>query len=183
MSLPPNIILLGFMGSGKTTSGKELSKLTGFTFVDTDNWIEEKSKKKVAKIFAEEGELFFRRQEKEAVEWLEEGKHHIVSTGGGIWMDKENREKLLGIGWCVWLKVTALTALKRVENNLSQRPLLAQARDPQRTIEELLAAREPFYSLAHAFFETDGKTPGEVALEIFQYIKREPPFDLSEMPE
>jgi shikimate kinase len=135
------------------------------------------------RIFAEEGELFFRRQEKQAVEWLKASKHHVVSTGGGIWMDQENREKLLGAGWCVWLKVTAFTALKRVENNLSQRPLLAQSRDPKRTVEELLAAREPLYSLAHASFDTDGKTPGEVALEIFHFLKREPPFDLPKMPE
>jgi shikimate kinase len=182
MNLAPNIILLGFMGSGKTTTGKELSKLTGFQFVDTDHLIEEKNNKKVARIFAEEGELFFRFQEKEAVKWLETGRNHVVSTGGGIWMDPENRQKLLDAGWCVWLKVTASTVLKRVENNLSQRPLLAHSPDPKRTIEELLTAREPFYSLAHVSFDTDGKNPGEVALEIFHHLKREPPFDLSEMP-
>jgi len=171
------------MGSGKTSTGKELSKLTGFQFVDTDYWIEEKNKKKITKIFEEEGELFFRHQEKEAIEWLKTLKKHVVSTGGGIWMDEINREKLQNEGWCVWLKVTAPMALQRVGSTLSQRPLLARSNNPGRIIEKLLAEREPCYSLAQASFETDGKTPGEVALEIFQYIKRKPPFDLSEMQE
>ena len=182
MKLPPNVILIGTMGAGKTSTGKELARILKFEFWDMDQWIEQKSGQKVREIFEEKGEPFFRQQETNAIDWLVDKNYYVISTGGGVWNDPKNREKLLRRGWCVWLKVTAKGALHRVGLNLEQRPLLASSSDPLATVQRLLNEREPFYSLAHERVETDGKTPGEVALEIHRKFLETKPFEQGDTP-
>jgi len=175
----PNVILVGAMGAGKTFTGKELSHLLEFQFWDMDQWIEQQCKKKIKEIFQDEGEVFFRKKETEAVDFLKDKKHYVISTGGGVWVGEGNRVKLLNGGWCVWLKVSAKEIFKRVGPNLETRPLLTSSPKPLTTIEEILAQREPLYSLAHARVETDGRNPKDVALEIHRLLLEARPFDLS----
>ena len=181
MTLPPNIILVGFMGSGKTVTGKELSKILGFRFWDMDQWIEDKTGEKIPALFEKKGEKFFREQEGEAVQWLAQQKGQVASTGGGAWLSRANREILLTLGWCVWLKVTPEEAWKRVGVHIGQRPLLSRSDEPLVEIKSLLHQREPFYAQAHAHFETNGRNPSEVALEILESLKKSRPFDLPEL--
>jgi len=155
-----------------------LAKILKFDFWDMDQWIEHKLHKKVKDIFLEDGEPFFREQETQAIDWLIDKKKYVVSTGGGVWVEDKNRAKLLGMGWSVWLKVSASEALKRVGAHLEQRPLLASSPDPRASFEAILAKREPFYSLAHAQVETDGKSPREAAKEIHRLLLKANPFDL-----
>lgn len=183
MKLPPNIILTGFMGCGKTSTGKELAKVLDFEFCDVDQWIEEKNKKKIPKIFEENGEGYFRQQERHAIRALAAQKNSIIATGGGAWIDQENRERLLQTGWCVWLKVSIESVWQRIGSHISQRPLLAQSPNPLETMAIMLNEREPFYSLAHSRIDTDGKIPKEVALEVVGTIQKEKPFDLPPMQE
>lgn len=178
MGLPPNIILVGFMGSGKTSTGKELANILGFQFLDMDQLIEEKTDKKIKTIFEEKGEPFFRNQEKEVIDQIRSKKHCIISTGGGAWINQENRELLLTLGWCVWLKVSAEKAWKRVSPHLLQRPLLTGHNASLKRLSDMLNTRDPLYSLAHHSFDTDEKNPKEAALEIFRVLKEEQPFDL-----
>ena|SRR5579872_1299830 len=181
MSLPNNIILIGFMGSGKTSTGKELSKLLGYNFWDMDQWIEGKIGKKVSKIFEENGEEYFRTQEAEAVNWLKNKKFLVISTGGGCWINQVNREKLKKIGWCVWLKISPEKALERIGTHLSQRPLLARSKKPLMEIKKIFSMRNPFYSLADVSFVTDDKRPKEIALEIIKALQEDHPIDLPPM--
>jgi shikimate kinase len=167
-----NIILLGFMGSGKSSTGRELATILNYEFVDMDQWIEMKNGKSISEIFSTMGEVYFRQEEKGAIEVIKQKRNQVISTGGGVWINDSNRIILLNSGWCVWLKVSAKQALKRVESNLSQRPLLASSRDPFAKIESLLKARNPIYSLSHSTIETDEKTPMEVALEIVELFKK-----------
>jgi shikimate kinase len=178
MGLPSNIVLIGFMGSGKTSTGKELSKILNFHFWDIDSWIEERNGIKISEIFEKHGELFFRRQEEEAIKYLTGKNNYIVSTGGGTWVDKNNRENLLKLGWCVWLKVTPENVWQRVSNHLDQRPLLLKSKNPVEYLEILLKERIPFYSLAQASFDTSKKNPKEIAFEIIETLKKYRPFDL-----
>src|SRR6185295_14740375 len=141
MNLPSNVILVGFMGSGKTSTGKELARLLGFDFLDMDQLIEEKNKMKIPEIFEKKGEGFFRTQEKETVEWLKSKRNCVVSTGGGVWTDQVNRENLMMIGFCVWLKVSAAKALERIGSNITQRPLLSESQDPLVAAEKMLKER------------------------------------------
>jgi shikimate kinase len=179
MQLPPNVILVGFMGSGKTSTGKELARLLDFQFLDVDQWIEENNKKSIKTIFEESGEGFFRAQEKSALERLKDKIRHVISTGGGAWMDAENRDLLMRLGWCVWLRVSPQEAWKRISRQQEQRPLLTGKEDPFQKLTSLMELRNPAYSTAHYQINTDEKGPHEVALEIVHRLNRERPFDLS----
>jgi shikimate kinase len=179
MLFNPNIILVGFMGSGKTSTGKEISKILGLRFWDMDKWIEKKNKEKIIKIFQKKGESFFRQQERKAVLWLSRQKNYVVSTGGGTWLQKKNREKLLESGWCVWLKVSAGDVWKRVGAHLEKRPLLSRSKDPKQKIRSLLSERNPHYALAHASVDTTEKNPRQVAVEVVKVFKKMKPFDPS----
>lgn len=165
------------MGSGKSSTGRELATILNYEFVDMDQWIEIKNGKSISEIFATMGEVYFREEEKGAIEFIKRKKNLVISTGGGVWINDSNRMILLNSGWCVWLKVSAKQALKRVESNLSQRPLLASTRDPLAKIKSLLETRNPIYSISHSTIETDEKTPSEVALEIAELFKNTRPFD------
>ena len=171
MKFSPVIILVGFMGSGKTSTGKELAKSLQFDFLDTDHWIEEKNKKTITQIFKEDGEDFFRTEEKKAIDWIREHKKVVVSTGGSLWMNENNRNQLLSLGWCVWLRVSAEMAWKRVEPNSNQRPLLEKMRNPLDELAKMIEKRNPVYEAAHSSFYTDGKNPKQVAVEIAQVLK------------
>ncbi len=172
MEIPFNIVLVGFMGSGKTSTGKELSKILNYHFFDMDSWIEEKKGEKILEIIEKHGEAFFRQQEEEAIKWLIGKKYYVVSTGGGTWVDKKNRENLFKIGWCIWLKVSHTNIWQRVSAHLDQRPLLLKSKDPLAYLEILLKERAPFYSLAHASYDTNRKNPKEAALEIIENLKK-----------
>jgi shikimate kinase len=179
MKFPSVIILIGFMGAGKTSTGKDLAKLLSFDFFDTDHWIEEKNKKNITQIFKENGENFFRLEEKKVICWIRNQVKSVISVGGGLWMDEENRDQLLSLGWCVWLKVSPEMAWKRVKIHLEQRPLLAQAKDPLAEIKSMMKKRDPIYQLAHSCFLTDDKDSKQVANEILKLLKRDSIIDLS----
>src|SRR3990170_4632253 len=99
-----NIILTGFMGSGKTEVGKRLAKRLGYTFMDTDLLIEEKTGKSISDIFSKDGELFFRDIETLILTELSGINEHVISTGGGIVTKKENILLLKKTGFIIWLK-------------------------------------------------------------------------------
>ncbi len=178
MALPPNIVLVGFMGSGKTSTGKELSKILNYDFWDVDSWIEEKNGEKIPEIFEKKGEEFFRQQEEDAIKWLIGKKKYVVSTGGGTWVDKNNRESLLKLGWCIWLKVSPENIWQRVSSHLEKRPLLSKSKNPIEYLDILLKERIPFYSLAQASFDTNRKNPKDIAIEIIDVLKKDCPFNL-----
>lgn len=179
MTFPPNIILVGFMGSGKTETGKAISEMLDLHFWDMDEWIEQTTNEKISDLFEKKGEAFFRRRESEAVLWLKGKKNYVVSTGGGAWIQETNRRLLLETGWCVWLKVSAEDVWRRVGPRLNQRPLLSSSKNPMKTIKSLLDKRNPRYSLAHESFNTSGKNPQQVALEVVKVFEKSGPFLLS----
>ena len=123
--LPNKIILVGYMGSGKTTVGKKLAKQLGYNFVDTDEYIVEKEGRSISDIFRDSGEEYFRNLETSIIDELNEKYSNcIISTGGGMPLRKENREKLLNMGKVYFLNASADTIYIRVKNS-TDRPLLA----------------------------------------------------------
>jgi shikimate kinase len=133
----------------------------------------------VKEIFRLKGEPYFRQAESRVLTECFESEKCILATGGGLWMNEENRNRLLHDAWCVWLKVNPEMAWERVRANLAERPLLASADDPRKKIRELIEKREPLYSLANACVDTTGKTQEEVSCAIMEKLKEQRPFDLS----
>ncbi len=141
-----NIVLIGFMGAGKTSLGKAVSKSLGVSFLDTDDLIEQAEGKKISEIFAEKGEEHFRALETQTLRSLAERQGgFVLSVGGGLPLREENRPLLHEIGCVVYLKVGIDTLAQRLGDD-TKRPLLHQGEGTLREkITRILAVREPLY--------------------------------------
>jgi len=146
-----NIILIGFMGTGKTTVGLRLAETLGWTFTDTDQQIEKLAGKPIPEILAEEGEEHFRQLETKVLESLGSRERLVVSTGGGAVLRAANREAMLRSGLVVALKADAETIISRVRGD-TNRPLLAG--DPEGKVRQLLQERAGAYDFAHVTIDT-----------------------------
>lgn len=157
MSYGKNIVLIGFMGSGKTTMGIKLSYKYRMPVEDTDKLIERAEGRTIQEIFSAEGEEYFRRKETALLQELAERKGgKIYSVGGGTPVRPENRELLKQLGTVVYLRVTPETVFERVKNDTS-RPLL-QCEDPMARIRELLEQRrEAYETCADVVVDMDGE--------------------------
>lgn len=166
-----NIVLIGFMGCGKTTVGEKLAADLSFDFLDTDQYIEEKEAMTINDIFATKGEEYFRGLETSSLKELVAGTNKtIVSSGGGLPLRKENAELLQKLGFVVYLKVEKETVLQRLEGD-NTRPLLA-CDNPAKKVGELLAFRDPIYEVgAHLVVDVDGKTVEAITEEIVRNYK------------
>ena len=144
------IFLVGYMGSGKTTTGKRLSKKYGLDFIDLDNYIEKRYFKTISQIFQEKGESGFREIERDALREVAEFENVIISTGGGAACFFDNMELMNQKGETVYLKASAADLSEYLRNANKNRPLLAQKSDEELfdLISEMLQKREPFYSQA-----------------------------------
>lgn len=160
-----NLILIGFMGTGKTTVGQRVAHSLGFRFIDTDKLIVKQSGKPIPRIFEEEGEEAFRRLETETLRRCAEGEGQVISTGGGIVTREENCEILRRAGYVVWLRASPEIIFERIRRNRN-RPLL-QTPDPMKTIHELLEARNALYeSCADLSITTDPLTMEETCFGV-----------------
>jgi shikimate kinase len=143
---PLNIVLVGFMGSGKSSIGRMVAKRMGFQFVDTDKLIVERAGKTIPEIFAEQGEEAFRDLETAAIESLAHLSRCVISTGGGAVLREKNRALLRGLGFVVLLTASEEVLWDRVSRN-NKRPLL-QTENPRTTLSQMLAARKDAYEAA-----------------------------------
>ena len=165
-----NIIMVGFMGSGKTTAGKRVAKKLGYKFFDTDKYIEEKEGISINEIFALKGEPYFRSLELEVAREISEGENMVIGTGGGMVKNDEIMKLLKSNGVAVYLKASPEKIAKNLRNDNS-RPLLAGG-DKLEKIKELLAERENLYiKNADITVETDKKTPDIVVLNIIEKLE------------
>lgn len=167
--LSKNIILIGFMGCGKSTIGRKLEHLLGYPLVDTDELIEQKTGTTVAEIFAKRGEDYFRGLEAAILHELAapNAPRRIISTGGGIVARKRNRSLLKQLGYVVWLQAPIDVILDRTSRN-RDRPLL-NTENPREKIETLLSERKPMYDATSDIeVETIGLDAGEIACGILE---------------
>lgn len=167
-----NIVLIGFMGTGKTSTGKVLAQRLGKAFIDMDNRIEEEQGVSIPEIFETKGEPHFRQLEKDLVKKLSERANAVISTGGGTIKDPENVALLKKSGLIVCLTASPEVILERTERK-GERPVLdgADKGDRLSAIEKLLAEREQFYKQADYFIDTGDMSPLQVAERIVHTLK------------
>lgn len=160
------IVLMGFMGAGKTTIGKELAKSLGCQFLDTDEMIEKEQNRKISELFETDGEQAFRDMETELLKRLSKSRElFVLSIGGGMPVREENRELLRQIGTVIYLKTSKEEIIRRVSGD-KNRPLL-QGGSLEEKVTSLMNAREQIYiETAHQEFLTDGKSPLQIVLEL-----------------
>lgn len=144
------VYIIGFMGSGKTTAGKELASLLGWSFIDLDTKVEEHTGKTIPELFSHHGEEYFRNIETEALKNLKSQTNIIISTGGGAPCYGENMDFMLETGLTIYLKLTPGQLKIRLSGSTTERPLIKgiSGNDLECFIEEKLALREKFYSRA-----------------------------------
>ena len=166
----PGVVLIGFMGSGKSSVGRELARRFRASFVDVDERIESAAGCRIRDLFGREGEPAFRVREKAALREALSVKGCVVATGGGAFADEENRVLLRSYAPVVYLEAAVETLLERLAGDL-RRPLL-RGGDREEVVRELLSRREPGYRTADVTVRTDGRTVQDVAGQVADWINR-----------
>lgn len=164
-----NIYLAGFMGTGKSTVGRELARLMGRKFVDTDQAVEQRMGLTVSEIFAQHGEQFFRQKEKELALELSSQMNRIVATGGGTLLDQDVRRAFAATGLIICLFTQREQLVQRLERT-DKRPVL-RGDTVARKVDELLARRKEIYDTISIRVDTTHLTPTEAARKIHDLLK------------
>lgn len=163
-----NVILAGFMGTGKSTVGRLLAKALRRRYVDTDHEIERRAGLRVSEIFEQRGERAFRDLETEVAREMKSRRRCVISTGGGFMVRPENLKAAREAGEVILLEATPEEIWERVRH-AKHRPLL-QTEDPRGRIETLLSERAPAYGAIERKIATGGKSPAAVAREILELL-------------
>lgn len=159
-----NIVLVGFMGTGKTSTGRAVAARLGRAFIDMDAEIERRQGCTIPELFARAGETHFRTLERALVRELAARRELVVAPGGGIVLNPDNLRDFAEGGLVVCLRASPEMILARVGGD-ANRPLL-QVEDKLGRIRELLARRQPLYDAIPHQLETDGLTPEQVAEDV-----------------
>lgn len=163
-----NVVLIGFMASGKTSVGRRLARRLGYTFLDTDQFIEGELGCTIADVFAIQGEPYFRELERRLAARLHQLQNTVVSTGGGMPIAPGNLELLRRAGAVVFLKASLEDILARLERD-TRRPKV-QGGDLREKVSGLLAERLPVYEQADLVVESHGKGINRVCGEIIRHL-------------
>jgi shikimate kinase len=165
-----NIFLVGPMGAGKTTAGKELAKLLGMEFIDSDHEIERRTGASVPLIFEVEGEAGFRKREQGVIDELTQRDNVVLATGGGVVLNPDNRKHLAARGYVVYLRASVEQLFQRTSKD-QHRPLLKTA-DPKGKLAELMQQRSALYEeIADLVLDTDGHSPKWIVRKIREHLK------------
>jgi shikimate kinase len=163
------IAIVGLMGVGKTTIGAKLAEKTKYYFIDCDCEIEDRERKTIKEIFAQNGEKYFRQVEKKVIrEIVERDENIVLSLGGGAFIDSDTRQILKEKSYTIWLFAKIDTILHRIGNKTT-RPLLNQ-KYKREILEELAAKRYPIYAEADFKFDTSDENHEVLIAKILKSI-------------
>jgi shikimate kinase len=158
-----NLVLAGFMGTGKTTVGQQVATRWGWDFVDTDTVIVARAGRSISEIFASEGESIFRRMEAEVCQGVAAGREQVIATGGGALLNERTRAALAQTGLMVCLTCDIDEVIRRVGGDPA-RPLAAD----RARLERLWAERAPLYASLPHHVDTTHLTPQQAAQEVIR---------------
>lgn len=168
-----NIVLIGFMASGKTFTSRELARRLNLERVSTDEMIEASESRRIADIFAQSGEPYFRQLERDLVRRLSERQGLVIDCGGGVAADEENLANLKRSGISFYLYSSPESVYRRTKGK-ADRPLL-NVPDPLAKIKELLAKRDPHYRKADFLIDSNEDDIGKVVDEILSILSSQSP--------
>ncbi len=171
MGMTKNVVLMGFMGTGKTSSGRMLASRLGCAFVDLDQYIETKEGMSIPEMFKAKGEAYFRGKEREAVREVARRRGVVVATGGGTVKDEENLRALKERGVLVCLTADVDTILSRTERR-GERPMLDREENRREAVEKLMESRRAVYGCADFSVDTSRLSPMQVTEEIVGFLRR-----------
>ncbi len=160
-----NLVLIGMMGSGKSTVGSLISKKLNLKFVDIDNILENEAKMKISEIFKKKGENFFRSLEEKVTLKVLNSTNNVVSLGGGGFLNNKIRKEVLKNNFSVWLNCDAKTLLYRIKKS-KKRPVVFNLNDSK--ILELITERTEIYSRAKFKINCDKLNKNEIASKIIK---------------
>jgi shikimate kinase len=168
-----HVILVGFMGSGKSTIGKVLAERLEVDFIDSDEEISKNEGLSVSEIFDRKGEAYFRQKEREFVLNLSNVKPAVIAVGGGLPCFEDNLELLKKAGTVFYLNVSVMTLVKRLQNEKSQRPLLANLEDKELSnfVFDKLIERTAFYRKANHIIPNETGSVDAAVQEILKVKK------------
>ncbi|MDT8901798.1 shikimate kinase [Anaeroselena agilis] len=166
-----NIVLIGFMGTGKSSTGRLLAGRLGRPFIDVDRKIERETGLTIGELFAQHGETYFRAREKAAVARVARYRKAVIATGGGVVLDPDNMRRLRAGGVIICLTATVQVILERTGRR-STRPLLARP-DREEIVARLLAERAPLYGQADFTLDTSDLTPQLTVEKIIAFLRQE----------
>lgn len=169
-SLPRTVALVGLMGAGKSAIGKRLAQRLGLPFVDADEEIERAAGCSIAEFFERFGEAEFRAGERRVIERLLDGPPHVLSTGGGAYMDAKTRALLRAKAVTVWLRADLDVLFERVKRR-GHRPLLRQG-DPKDVLARLMEQRYPVYAEADLTVESTAQPAEQTTEEVIEALRR-----------
>lgn len=167
-----NIFLVGPMGAGKSTVGRQLAEALSFTFKDSDQEIQRRTGVDIPTIFEFEGEEGFRGRERQVIEDLAAEERIVLATGGGAVLDAENRQNLTSRGVVIYLQCTPEQQFSRTSRDRG-RPLL-QTEDPLQVLRDLMEERDPIYrQVADLVVSTEKRGTASVVKEILRRLQTE----------
>ncbi len=166
-----NIILIGFMGTGKSTVGIKLAERLKMQFIDMDREIEKLTGMSIPMLFKKHGEIRFRSEEQLMSQKLGRCSNLVIATGGGVVLNSENVEALRNSGILICLDADPRVILARVNRKKGSRPLLKKNLGAE-DIEKMLNDREDYYALADYRIDTSGKEMDKIVQEIIQLVKK-----------
>lgn len=167
-NLERNIVLIGFMGTGKTSIGRRLAARLNREFIDTDREIEKVTGLSIDQIFSRCGEIRFRSEEALVIKKVTQKRGCVIATGGGVVLNQENVARLQENGILIRLTASPEVIYRRVGRK--NRPLLKRNRSPEQ-IERMLQEREPYYSCAALTIDTTNFEPDEIIERIISFIE------------
>jgi shikimate kinase len=167
------IYLVGFMGCGKSTTGRKLAKLTGLDFIDLDKYIEERSFKTIPLIFSEEGEKGFREKERRSLGEVSQFENVVIGTGGGTPCFFDNMEMMNRSGYTVYLAPEIETLADRILRSKTERPLVSGKTKEELIgyISDTLKVRAPFYEQAQLVIRGDVNYRPEIIIGEIEKLK------------